>query len=157
MQVFHGRYSSVSRFVYEPSVPKEVRETISKYLAPYEWMIPRWCERVNVEWEAEDGESALSIMVSFEYRFADMTVYPAWLECDEDVRHDTCIHELIHLHVNPLFNYADRTITLLTDEDDLLRGHAHEELRRYCEGVTQDLARTIFERLHVEEEETPTA
>lgn len=142
----------MSKFVFYKTVPDEVRAAAESHLLPLEWALPDWCRTVNVGWRAEGGEDEagqlLCVTTSFEYRNADLTVGPLFLSATEEMRADACLHEIIHLHVGPLFNYADRTIKVLTAEDAKQQTILLEEARRYNEGVTQDLTNTIFRRLY---------
>jgi len=140
----------MSKLVYLKGFPEELERIVHGYLTSLEWMIPRWCEHVNVVWVDDGSDSSASIAVHFEYRFAELEIHPTFMSCTEDERRDTCIHEFIHLHVNPLYNFADRTFKVLI-EDAKLQAHSLEELRRYCEGVTQDLTHVVFERLNERE------
>lgn len=139
----------MSKFVCDATVPPEIRTAVNNYFVPLEWMVPAWCQRVAVSWDRDsaDGCSA-HITVHFEYRAAELTLTSLFLEIDEPMRRDTALHELIHLHVNPLFNYADRTIGALLKDDEGQKERALEELRRYIEGVTQDLTDTVFGRIY---------
>jgi hypothetical protein len=90
---------------------------------------------------------SLSTQVVFEYRFAELVVRPLWLEQRDEIKRDNCIHELVHLHVNPMFDYANNTIGVLLSDDEKGKVLSQEALRRFCEGATQDLTDTIFKRL----------
>jgi hypothetical protein len=129
--------------------PAEARAAVSAHMDDLAWMIPPWCRRIDVSWVADTGKQSAAVTVNYEYRFAEMEVCPLWLSQTEDVRRGAVIHELIHLHTNQLYNYAERTIKVLACEDEKIKVHLLDELGRHCEGATQDLADVVFARLRV--------
>lgn len=142
----------MSKFVYH-GFPDEVRTSAEAHLSACEWMLPKWCERVNVIWDISDDEddlgegASLATQVAFEYRRAELTFKPQWLEFKDETRREHIIHELIHLHVNPLFNFAYNTFGVLLRTQQEYEVLLQEQLRRYCEGAVQDLTYAIISQL----------
>jgi hypothetical protein len=134
----------VSRFFYHASIPAEMRPLVESYFEPLAWMVPRWCERVNVMWsEASEEDTAMNTQAHFSYRFGEVTVYPCWLGLREEVKRNVVLHELIHLHLLPLHDYANNTLGKLLKDNEVFKAHAQGVLDEYHEGATQDLADVI--------------
>lgn len=138
----------MSKFYIWPTMPDAIMPLVDKYFLPLEWMIPAWCASVNLYFNAEVNEStALVAQVHFDYRFAEMWIHPLWLKQRDELKLDGAIHEMLHISINPMFDYAHNTIGTLLKDETLFKVHAQEDLRRICEGVTQDLADCIFKKL----------
>lgn len=145
----------MSKFHYAPSIPAHLLGVVKMYFDPLAWMIPAWCQKVTVSWCSEGFEdAAVTTQVQFEYRWASIVLYPCWLDSDDTTQKDNCIHEMLHLHLNPLYDYANNTLAVLLNEDETFRVHSQEALRKLVEGAVQDLTATIFRRIYGDEKET---
>jgi hypothetical protein len=80
-----------------------------------------------------------------------------WLDVPEKIQRDNAIHEVIHIHVNPMFDYANNTLAMLLKDDETFSVHAQAALERLCEGAVQDLADTLQEKLYGNEETKETS
>jgi hypothetical protein len=136
-------------FLFKASIPAEVRETVHAAFLECSWLVPGWCQRVYVSWDGNGhSEAALSINVDYECRWAWVDVYPAWLNSGPQIRRENVIHELLHISLNVLWDYARETIeTLLKEEAPRFHTVADKELRTRLESATQDLAFLIDRKL----------
>lgn len=138
----------MSRFVYHNTLPSEVKAALAPHLEALTFLVPGWCECVNVLWsEKAEDECSMQTRVYFDYRFAEVFVTPLWLSCREDIRASSVLHELLHLHLNPLFDYVSGTLDAALEGQDRFRAHAKEGLRAYSEGAIEDLAIALKGRL----------
>jgi hypothetical protein len=139
------------RFYFDKSLPDAVRAEVERFLPELAVFVPAWCQRVTVIWSQrdDDGEN-MSISVNYEYRFATLYVTPLWLAGDDRVKREDIIHEMVHISIGPLANYARETFKLLLDDSPKFRQHADNELRVRHELVTQELAFILSRlKLHV--------
>jgi hypothetical protein len=129
------------RFHFDKALPDVVKAELERFLPELGVFVPSWCQRVTFYWwqRDDDGED-MSISVNYEYRFASLYVTPLWLGGDDRAKRENIIHELVHVSVGPLANYARETFKLLLDGEPKFRQHADNELRVRHELVTQELA-----------------
>jgi hypothetical protein len=148
----------MTEFEFGTNMPAEVLALAERHFKPIAWLIPKWCRRVTVVWSSQpEDEASLTCEVRFEYRWARICIYPEWLDVPEKIQRDNAIHEVIHIHVNPMFDYANNTLAMLLKDDETFSVHAQAALERLCEGAVQDLADTLQEKLYGNEETKETA
>jgi hypothetical protein len=131
--------------LYE-EVPALVKPELLRFLDPLNHLIPDWCSHVWVAWSANDTDNASTvadITAHYDYRWARMNVYASWLDQAEDFKRESLIHELMHLFVAPLSDYARDMFKLLIPNNEASKFNKAtiEQLRERCESVTQDLTR----------------
>lgn len=139
--------------VWNKNIESDNKKEIEKYLKPYLWLIPTWCHtlRVDVDTSTDDGLLA-SISVQEQYRQASMTVWAKWFTSDERTKADTIIHELFHLHTNPLYDFAKNAIRKYADgKDETQMQVVFDEMECYLERQTQDLTFAVYNRFYAEE------
>ena len=75
-----------------------------------------------------------------------MTVYASWLEQTEEFKRESLIHELMHLFVAPLADYAREMARTLIPEDEAKKFNRAtlEQIRERGESVTQDLTQLVL-------------
>ncbi|MFN7948371.1 MAG: hypothetical protein U0Z53_23670 [Blastocatellia bacterium] len=128
-----------ARFVFADDLPLAVQGELHKHLPALGWALPAWVQRVTLYWSlADDGETA-SIEVSYEYRWAAVYLTSKWLQRGCEEQREDLLHELLHISLGPLFNYARDTIRLLLDDAPKFQKHAENELRIRHELATQEL------------------
>ncbi len=130
---------------YAESVIPEVRSAIEPHLLKWEFLIPAWCHEVNVTWQDDDANGALSTVVHYEYRRVDLNILPNFLSC-EDRRERNVVHELLHIVTEPLQNTCKDMRDALVKQVPELEGWATEMIRHSDECVTCDLAAILFDR-----------
>lgn len=130
-------------------VPEFVKPELSRFLDRLNYLVPDWCSHVWVFWSANDSgndSTVASITAYYDYRWARMTVYASWLDQTEDFKREALIHELMHLFIAPLGDYARDTLKLLIPEDEAQKFSKAtcEQIRERVESVTQDLTRLVL-------------
>jgi len=138
------------RICFYEDVPPLIKPELEARLLPYEYLIPPWCSHVWIGWQAggSDNESAVAeVDTHYDYRWARITVYASWLEQADAAKQESLIHELLHISLAVLSDYARDTIKLLIPEDEApkFRQQTVEQLRERCESVTQDLTLMILQ------------
>lgn len=89
----------------------------------------------------------MSCHANYAYRWASIRVHPGWLDTPEWDRRQAVIHELLHVFLAPLANYAECEIDrLLKDEAPKYHGSVRAELTDRLEGAIQDLATVLRDR-----------
>lgn len=141
----------MSKFTFKDSVSPEMVTVLKRYLLPCEWLVPDWCNEVLVEWsdEASENDSVIEAWLYYEYRWGKLIFYPCFLSQTENARHTHVVHDMLHLFVSVVSEYAEDTIKVLLPEDEepKFRKHAIAELRRRNESLVQDLALCIMRNL----------
>jgi hypothetical protein len=130
-------------------VPDFVKPELSRFLDDLNHLIPDWCSHVWVQWYSNDSGNASTcadITVYYDYRWARMNVYASWLEQTEEFKRESLIHELMHLFIAPLSDYARDIVKLLVPEDEAEKFHKAtvSMMSERCESVTQDLTRLVL-------------
>lgn len=134
---------------YAAGVIPEVRAAIEPHLSRWAFLIPAWCHEVNVVWNDDDTDGALSVRVHYEYRRADLNVLPNFLSCP-DRRERNVIHELLHIITEPMANcMRDMRDSLVKANPDLEKW-ADEQIRFGTESVTCDLTALLVHWPHAE-------
>ncbi len=145
----------MSKLRYKPTLPPDVRKLVEPHLAELEWLIPAWMQQVFITYsdgkapqEDEHNSVAMTTYVNHEYRWATITIYPDMVSSPEEGRREDIIHELIHLHTNPMADRANNVIRILMgDEQKALYNVQEDELTALHEAAVQDLAFIINGRL----------
>lgn len=132
------------------NIEPPVKAEIEKHLAPFLWLIPAWCHELTVSmWNSEAGNgAAIRTGIQYEYRKAHMDFYSVWLTETDYNKGLHVVHDLLHVTNSIYVDYAEGVIGRLCTKEEAPRYHAQifEESRMLCEGMTQDLAKAIFER-----------
>lgn len=139
----------MSKFRYYDETPALVLPELRRFLDDLDYLIPDWCSHVWVAWCAGDtgNESTVAdITAHYDYRWARMNVYASWLDQTEELKRELLIHELMHLYVAPLSDYARDILKLLCPKEDAAKFNASliEQVRERCESVTQDLTQMVL-------------
>jgi hypothetical protein len=124
----------VSKIRFYDETPTLILPELQRFLNELNHLVPDWCSHVWVAWCAGDTDNASTvadITAHYDYRWARINVYASWLDQTEDFKREALVHELMHLFVAPLADYARDTLKLLVHRE---RG----------ESVTQDLTRLIL-------------
>lgn len=140
----------MTKFIFNPAIPKVIAKELRQELKDYEWLIPSWCQHIHVDW-AEQGSTEgtlITCQTSYEYRNARLTFYPQFLS-EGDQRAEHVVHDLLHGFTAVLANYAYDTISLLVPPEDApkFRESLLEELRIRHESMVQDLAHCLVGKL----------
>lgn len=129
--------------------PALILPELHRFLSELNHLVPDWCSHVWVAWCAGDTDNASTvadITAHYDYRWARMNVYASWLDQTEEFKREALVHELMHLFVAPLADYARDTFKLLIPENEAEKFSkaTREQIRERGESVTQDLTRLIL-------------
>ena len=139
--------------VWEESTRPAVRDLYERILTFHLGLIPAWCQRLYIDYDAHLGDgAALQVAGHPEYRWARITVGPAALMSEPWHREEQFVHELYHLPLQPMHIVATDLRELA--EESVPRKFLRECWRRAWEGAVCDLARAymVVHRLHPEPE-----
>lgn len=136
--------------LYE-EIPALVKPELQKFLSELEHLVPQWCSHVWVAWSANDSDNASTVAdmtAHYDYRWARMNVYASWLDQTEDFKREALVHELMHLFVAPLADYAREMIRTLVPANEAEKFHkaTNSMLTERNESVTQDLTLLVLGR-----------
>jgi len=139
----------MAKFLYE-SVPPAIKRELQRELKKYEWLVPKWCQYIYVEWNpvgSNDG-TLITCHTMYEYRNARLTFCPLFFG-ETERRTEHVIHDLLHAFAAPLADFAYDTINRLVpaEEAPKFRDSLLEELRVRNESFVQDLAHCLAQKL----------
>jgi hypothetical protein len=134
----------------EDDFPKELKPVIVEYIHRYAWLLPAWCSDLHIVYRTvkdKNPDVAAELTSEESYRNAVMVIYAGFLTQDDKRRRKIIVHEMIHITVNPLGDFALRAIrNLAPDKDEpKLNAVLQDELTERWEAVTEDLANIIVE------------
>lgn len=131
---------------WDNNIEPKAKAQLEDILADFNWIIPDWLNVLSITVQPDGDEGArASISVDYTYRFATMVVHSFWFHMEERARRETLLHELIHLHTNPMFDYALNVVERLASDEassELLR----DEITAKLEIATVDLTTAILKK-----------
>lgn len=132
--------------IFNKQIEPHNKAEISSYLNKYSYLIPQWLQKLNVDVvPSEDASLIASACVRERYREADLTICPLWFTKCPVAKTDAVIHELFHLHANPLFDFAKNAMRKFSDgENENAMQVVFEEMECYLERQVQDLTFVIL-------------
>lgn len=132
---------------FNNNIQPEFKTEIIRCLNKFAWLIPAWVGEIyiNVIGNGGEGEVA-SVIVRYDYRFVSLDVCAVWLNQDIEDREIQLLHEIIHMHLSLIANYARDQMNILcpVEEASKLNQTIMQELAGRHEAATQDLANCIY-------------
>jgi hypothetical protein len=130
-------------------VPELIKPELARFLDTLNYLVPDWCSHVWVAWRAGDtgnNSTVADITAFYDYRWARMQVYACWLDQSEEFKRESLVHELMHLFVAPLSDYAKAMLKILIPEEEASKFSKSTvaQITERCDSVTQDLTRLIL-------------
>ena len=129
----------MTEIVYRGGWPDDVKDIVDELLTPYARLLPGWCRILYVRFEANDSDSVATVKVCYDNRWASIRISPDWLEELPADRQRVILHEIAHIHVQPM-----RTVFVdLCEkgfEDQGFKDFAWERFKEAWEGSVEDLA-----------------
>lgn len=134
--------------IWDKGLEAANKTEIEKHLKPFLWLVPGYLQDLKIDVRTSENEGLLASMtVSESYREATLTVRPLWFTTSDSCKTDTLIHELLHLHTNPLYDFAKNAIRKYSkNENEEQREIVFDEMECYLERATQDLTRVIYNK-----------
>lgn len=138
---------------YTKNIEPEIERRIRDALTPWLWLVPGWVQRISVLVKDGGKKHSAQVKINYDYRTVKLTVYSAWLTQSGADRQENLVHELVHIPLALLNDFAVDKIDLLVphDKNEAFNASLQEDLRERHEAATQDLAHSIFERFYTEE------
>jgi hypothetical protein len=124
---------------------------IEKHLNPFLWLVPKWCQEIHInlfDSSSKHGDSAIETITNYEYRFIQIDFFSCWLNCSDETKKESVIHELAHGFTNLIYYQARRAVIAGTADNEALQGFALDELSKTIEAATQDLAFAIYNKFN---------
>lgn len=122
---------------------------IEEALAEWGWLVPAWVDTIRVTFNGDEGAATdtIACQISYEYRSVHLQVCNGWTKVREEERGRWVMHELLHIHVNHIFETYHELLRATTQEGEPLNRWAEEQGRKAIERTTNDLERVLWERL----------
>ena len=137
----------MTKFDFMGEWPPEARAAVEAALSGLDWLVPDWCSCVALRWSIpEDSEASASTSTNYAYRFATIYCHPPLLSEDPGERRHSMTHELLHVFIGPLAEYAENMVDRLLDDAPLFRKTVKEEISQRHESGVQDLAFALHRR-----------
>ncbi|MEO7367531.1 MAG: hypothetical protein ABIZ36_06215 [Gemmatimonadaceae bacterium] len=140
----------MTRILFTSGMSEEVRFAIEPHIRKWAFLVPAWCEEVNVTWQDDDTDGALNVEVFYEYRRADLNVLPNFLT-GERCRERNVVHELLHIITAPLANTCQAMREAVKKHAPDIEDWATEIIRQSDEAVTCDLTNLVMNSLAPEQ------
>ncbi len=120
-------------------MPPEIRRAVLPLLRKHRAIVPAWCRQITVTYAQNGDDGAIATcQPSVRYRHAFVNIAPPFLSETPANRERVVVHELVHITLAPLADYAAQIIARVGEA--ALREHMEAELAERDESVTQDLA-----------------
>ena len=131
-----------------PSIDFHYVSEIEKYLIPFIWLVPKWCQKLSINLYpiAENDANAIETTTYYDYRRIKINFYSAWLSESPEAKQTHIVHDLLHGFTSPAIDYAINQFNLLCpiDEAEKFNKSINQQMSILCESVTQDLAYAIL-------------
>lgn len=133
---------------YKKDIELEIRDAIDVALTPWLWLVPGWVQRISVLFKDGRQKHSAQVKIDYDYRTVKLTVYSAWMNQSEADRQENLVHELVHIPLALINDFAVDKIDLLCphDKNEAFNASLQEDLRERHEAATQDLAKAIFDK-----------
>ncbi|HEY0659595.1 MAG TPA: hypothetical protein VGD05_14060 [Pyrinomonadaceae bacterium] len=129
---------------WNKNIEEDSKIEIEKYLNPFLWLIPKWCQSITINvYDSDDQGAAIATLVTYEYRYITVDFFSAWFIQTPSVKQDNVIHECIHFFINEIYHKGRQIVKSTCKDNEQLKEFAFEELRIAVESSTQDLAFAI--------------
>lgn len=126
---------------YRGDWPPEIREVVEPHVDEFSRLVPPWMPDLIVRWQTQDGDEALQVMVNHVHRFMVVYVSPAWLNEGSEARRRAWAHEMIHAHLEPMWDYLKGLVRTYTPE--VGRAFLEEQGEDHIERAVTDLSAII--------------
>lgn len=128
---------------YDQNIEENNRANIETMISLFVWFFPSWIEHLHISLDNNSNGSAdASMGITYEYRSAKLSIKANWLVLDKLERQQTIIHEIAHLHVDPLYSQALRILKKLSLESNIME-MIEQELENTMESVVEDISNSI--------------
>lgn len=128
---------------FRTDVPREVREAVLPHLDRWCHVVPTWCHEIVVGWDGTSEGSAARMRAYMDYRWAELTICAPWLRETPSQRETALVHELVHVLLEPLQNFAADAVALIKEKCPDVHNWAEEQRRHAMESVVQDFTRLL--------------
>lgn len=130
------------RYINHGGFAPECWPTLERVLNELLWLCPAWCRALVIKQKESDESHVAQVKTDYEYREATLSITPEFFTRTLDDQRIIIAHELIHVAINPLASFVERTLPLLT-KDPAARKMIEAELRIGEESAVEDLSRAI--------------
>lgn len=141
------------QITFDENMQPACKETIIRHLNLTDWLIPGWVQNIRCNmWDDGEAGELISIKVCYDYRGVVLHFQCSWLNETDADQTKFLMHELLHIHLSLIADYARDKINLLCPESEAQKFNASliEELRARHESATCDLTDVIWRKLYVE-------
>ena len=130
--------------------PKPLQEAMQDDVNALAFLIPPWCSSVRIAWldegaEGEQGPNVAATNVAERYRWAAITIRPAYFDPtrSDAERLGDLAHEFLHILLGPMQDWAADRFDDLVEEGSQLHRNLKREWRARVESVTEDCAQMV--------------
>jgi hypothetical protein len=142
----------MAAIIWSKDMQLHSRNEIEKFLSQLLWLVPGWVHviYINLYSTGDEPGELISIRVMYDYRQATLDFCCAWLDEPDDKKLKTVAHELLHIHLNLMGDYARKRFDDLCPKDEAPKFNEtlREAITERCEMATQDLAKAICDQFY---------
>jgi hypothetical protein len=140
----------MAQIIWNKEIEEVNKVEIEKYLMPYIWLVPSWCQKlvINLYPVSENGGNAIETTTYYDYRWIKVNFYSSWLSERPEVKQEHIVHDLLHGFTSIVVDYAIDQIDNLCPESEAEKFNRSmkKQLSILCESMTQDLAFAILSK-----------
>lgn len=135
---------------YNKGIRPSNQTQIQSMLVPHLWLVPGWVQSIHCNlWDGQEQGERISVTVNYDYRSVTLDFAAGWLDESDEMQSKQVLHELVHIHLCLVANYARDKINVLcpTSEAEKFNAVLQEELRMRHESATCDLTDVIWNKI----------
>lgn len=132
---------------FNENMRPDSRAKIEGYLKRFAVLVPSWVHTIHCNlWDAGSDGERISIKVNYDYRDVCLDFVTAWLDESDENQAKQVLHEILHIHLSLIADFARDKINLLcpSHEAEKFNASLQEELRCRHESATCDLTEVLW-------------
>ena len=122
--------------------PDDLKDIVTPYLKKWEPLIPTWVQEFIVRF-VPDLNSTLQAHINYRNRWFVLKITGNFLDQNEEERHNSIRHELIHLNLEPMASNVSRVIDDLSPQGSEYRSLIDSFYTDGMEAAIEDLSRGL--------------
>ena len=131
------------KFEFLGDWPADVLQIAKPVILEYLHLLPGWCLSLHIRFEDSNESQSAAVSVSYGGRHTVMYIRPGWLQESLEDRHKAILHEIAHIHVQPIkcvfTDLCNKGI-----EDKAFQDFVWEQFKDALEGSVEDLAWAFY-------------
>ena len=136
------------KIIYE-DIPEKELFALKSLIPKIEWLIPKWLHVLTVYFNPnrDPDDSIASISPNEKYRYASLYINKLFFDIeDESERQQHLLHEILHIHLQPLHALIVDQVAACWDEPGPICKLIEKQFKNRIESICQDVSVAIQEK-----------